>query len=171
MSESDIKQIMINGHLVGIVGLDAAIKKAAQSQPDKNDIAIQAILLSAIAADNYVPAAARNAYGQALLREFKLTQGLPVEPVAASGLTIAVLGTGCIRCSQLESDIRDILSEMGIAADLRHITEIKEIARYRVTGLPALVINDKIVAAGDIPPKSDIRRWIIEAYPTPDMKK
>ncbi|OPY88658.1 MAG: hypothetical protein A4E71_00317 [Smithella sp. PtaU1.Bin162] len=171
MSESELKRIMINGHLVGIVGLDAAIKKAVQSQSSHDDIAIQTLLLETIAADNYIPAAAYNAYGKALLREFKLVQGLPVEPAAASGLIIAVLGTGCVRCLQMESDLRDILSEMGIAADLRHVSEVQEIARYGVMGLPALVINGKIVAAGYVPPKSDIRKWIIEAYPPPDMKK
>ena len=72
--------------------------------------------------------------------------------------------SGCTRCSQLESDVRDILSEMGIAADLRHITDFKEIARYGVMNSPALVINIKVVAAGEVPPKSKIRQWITEAH-------
>jgi len=163
MSEDEIKQIMINDRLIGLVGLDAAIKQTVKSQLGKTDIEIQNILLEAVSTDNYIPVAVRSAYGRAILREFKIAQGLSVEPENRHGLTIAVLGMGCTRCSQLESDIRDILSEIGIAAALRHVTDLKEIASYGVMGSPALVINNKVVAAGEVPPKSKLRQWIIEA--------
>jgi hypothetical protein len=52
---------------------------------------------------------------------------------------------------------------MQIAADLHHITDIKEIARFGIMGAHALLINDKVVSAGDVPPKSQLRRWIAEA--------
>jgi predicted DsbA family dithiol-disulfide isomerase len=99
-----------------------------------------------------------------VLREYKIAQGLSVAQETAHVLTIAVLGMGCTRCSQLESDIRDLLSEMKIAADLQHITDIKEISRYGVLGTPALVINKKVLAVGEVPPKSKIRQWIIDAH-------
>jgi len=166
MSEGEIKQIMINDRLIGLVGLDAAIKQTVKSQLGKTDIEIQNILLEAVSTDNYIPVAVRSAYGRAILREFKIAQGLPVEPENKHGLTIAVLGMGCTRCSQLESDIRDILSEMGIATALLYVTDLKEIASYEVMGSPALVINNKVVAAGEVPPKSKLRQWIIEAQST-----
>jgi hypothetical protein len=53
---------------------------------------------------------------------------------------------------------------MKIAADLRHVTDIKEIARYKLLGSPALVINNNVVSVGEVPPKSKIRQWIIEIY-------
>jgi hypothetical protein len=53
---------------------------------------------------------------------------------------------------------------MNIAAGLRHVSDIKEIARYKLLGSPALVINNKVVSVGEVPPKSKIREWIIEAY-------
>ena len=56
-----------------------------------------------------------------------------------------ILGMGCARCSQLENDVRDLLSEMKIAANLRHVTDFKEIAHYKLLGSPALVINNKVV--------------------------
>jgi small redox-active disulfide protein 2 len=164
MSKGEIKQIMINDRLIGLVGLDAAIKQTAKSQLGKTDIEIQNILLEAVSIDNYIPVAVRSAYGRAILREFKIAQGFSVEPENRHGLTIVVLGMGCTRCTQLESDIRDVLSEMGIAADLRHVTDFKEIAGYGVMGSPALVINNKVVAAGQVPPKSKIRQWIMEAH-------
>jgi predicted DsbA family dithiol-disulfide isomerase len=52
---------------------------------------------------------------------------------------------------------------MQIAADVRHVTDIREMSRFDVLGSPALVINDRVVAVGEVPPKSLIRQWIIEA--------
>jgi len=171
MSEGEIRQIIINDRLIGIVGLDAAIEQTAKAQKGKTDIEIQNILLEAISTDNYIPSAAQAAYGRAVLREFKIAQGLSVEQETTHGLTITVLGMGCARCSQLEAEVREILSEMGIAADLRHVTDFKEISRYGVMGSPALVINNKVVVSGEVPPKSKIRQWIIEAHSAKDIKK
>ena len=166
MAEDEIRQVMIQGRLIGIVGLDDVIMKTAQTLQGSTDEEIQNSLLEAVSINNYIPATAREAYGRALLREFKIAQNLPVEQDSFNGLIIAVLGTGCARCSQLESDVRDLLSEMKITADLRHITDLKEIARYDVMGAPALVVNNKVVSVGEVPPKSKIRQWIIDACPS-----
>jgi hypothetical protein len=164
MITNEVKQIFIGPHLVGIVGLADAIKAIAADCQGHNDDDIRERLLEKIALNNYIPAAARAAYGKAVLREFKLARGLSVEPEDIACLRIAVLGMGCTRCDQLESDVRDVLSEMKIAADLQHITDIREIARFKIMGSPALVINDKVLSVGEVPPKSKIRQWIIEEY-------
>ena len=163
MPKNEIKQVMINGKLIGISGLDEAISDIAGIPSGLGDDEIQKRLLELISLNNYIPANMREAYGKAILREFKIAQGLPVASEHVSGLRIAVLGMGCARCSQLESDVRDILSEMKIAADLRHVTDFKEIASYGVMGSPALVINKKVVSVGEVPPKSKIRQWITES--------
>jgi small redox-active disulfide protein 2 len=167
MVENEIKQIMINGRLVGIVGLEEAINKITPIYKGKGDEEIKNCLLQEISTDNYVPLGAVESYGKALLREFKIAQGLPVAEESSPSLNIAVLGIGCARCNQLENDVRGLLSEMKIAANLTHITDFKEIARYGVLGSPALLINNKVVSTGEVPPKSKIRQWIIEAYNPP----
>ncbi len=164
MAKDEIKQIMINDHLVGIVGLEDIIKKIAETHRGKNDKDIKNILLSEIALNNYVPPAAQDAYGHALLREFKIAQGLLIAEEPSHGLNIAVLGMSCARCSQLEDDVRDLLSEMKIAANLHNITDLKELAHYGLLGSPALVINNKVFSVGEVPPKSKIRQWLIEDY-------
>ena len=131
--EDEVRQVMISGRLIGIVGLDDVIMKTAQTLQGSKD------------------------------KKLKIAKNLPVEQDSFDGLIIAVLGAGCTRCTQLESDVRDILSEMKITADLRHITDLKEIARYGVMGAPALVVNNKVVSVGEVPPKSKIRQWIIDA--------
>jgi len=164
MPQQEIKQVMINGRLIGISGLSEAIEKIAAIPGSGSDQEIIRGLLEFIAPSNYIPAHMQEAYGRAVLREFKLVRGLSAEPEPAGPeLKIAVLGAGCARCSQLESDVRDILSALGIAADLRPITDWKEIAGYGVMGAPALVINNKVVSVGEVPVKSSIRKWILEA--------
>jgi hypothetical protein len=166
MAKDEIKQIMINDHLVGIVGLDDILKKISETHRGKNDEEMKNILLSEIVLNNYVPPVAQDFYGHALLREFKIAQGLLVAEEPSQGLNIAVLGMSCSRCSQLEDDVRDVLSELKIAANLHHITDLKEIARYGLLGSPALIINNKVLSVGEVPPKSKISQWIIEAYNT-----
>jgi small redox-active disulfide protein 2 len=168
MTVNKIKQIAINDRLIGLIGLDDAVKMITADYEGLTDNEIQIRLLELVSVDNYIPVNARDAYGQAMLREFKMAQGLAVHPEISSGLTITILGMGCARCNQLESDIRDLLSEMKIAADLRHITDLQEIARYGVMGSPALVINNIVLSAGEVPSKAKIRQWIIEAHDPPD---
>jgi hypothetical protein len=162
MDKDNITQININGRLVGIVGLEDVITKAAAQSGDEEEI--KKYLIKEISINNYIPSSARDVYANALLREFKIANGLPVAEEPAQGLNIEIVGMGCARCDQLEKDVRDLLSEMNIAAGLRHVYDIKEIARYKLLGSPALVINNKVVSVGEVPPKSRIRQWIIEAY-------
>lgn len=128
---------------------------------DKSDTEIASLLLQAVSDQHYIPDATGDSYAQALLRQYKIEQNIPVAPEPAQGLRIYVLGQGCARCSQMENDLRDILSEMQIAADLRHITEHQENNPFRYYRAPALVINDKVVSTGSVPPKSQLRQWII----------
>ncbi|MEQ8163747.1 MAG: hypothetical protein ABRQ34_09505, partial [Smithellaceae bacterium] len=77
MSINEIKQVMINSRLIGIAGVDAAIKEVAKLQKDVGDEEIAARLFEIISLNNYIPAKMREAYQKALLREFKIDRGLP----------------------------------------------------------------------------------------------
>jgi protein-disulfide isomerase len=57
----------------------------------------------------------------------------------------------------------EVLTETRIAASVDHVRDIKEIARFGVMGTPALLINGKVMAVGNIPPRDKIRRWLTEA--------
>ena len=58
------------------------------------------------------------------------------------------------------------MAEMDLAGDLRHVTDPKEIASYGVMGVPALIINNKVVSAGVLPDKKMIRQWLADARKT-----
>lgn len=77
-------------------------------------------------------------------------------------MQIKVLGQGCARCNQLERDVINCLAEMDIAADVEKVEDIKKIMSYKVMGMPALIINDKIKASGRVPNKAELQKWIKE---------
>jgi hypothetical protein len=56
-----------------------------------------------------------------------------------------------------------LLAELQIKADLEHVRDPSQIGTYGVMAMPALVINDKVMAAGKVPPKNTLKDWLLEA--------
>ena len=77
-------------------------------------------------------------------------------------MEIRILGPGCPRCEEVMKRTIDVLTELNIAADVQKITDLKIIAEYKIMGTPGLVINGKVKCAGQIPAKSQIKKWIEE---------
>ncbi len=71
-------------------------------------------------------------------------------------MEIKILGPGCPRCTKLEELTRAAIGEMGIEADITHVTDLGEILQYPLISTPGLVINEKLVASGRIPSKAEI---------------
>ena len=116
-----------------------------------------------LAKKNYIPATAKDLYEQAFHREYKRHIGEPVADEAPEKLRIRVLGPGCPRCEKLERDIRQILAQHSLAADLEYINDPLEIANYGVLALPVLIINDKVVSSGITPSIAKLDAWICES--------
>jgi small redox-active disulfide protein 2 len=112
---------------------------------------------------NYIPDTVRGDYGRAFLREFWKFLGKPFEEEIPGGIQIKVLGPGCAQCDGLERELMQVMAETGIAADIQHIRDIKEIGEYGVMGTPALLINGKVKSVGKVPPRSKIVQWLKEA--------
>ena len=75
-------------------------------------------------------------------------------------MEIRILGTGCPRCDEVEKRTRNALSQLGIAADVQKVKDIKKIAEYGILGTPGLVIDGKIKSSGRIPSLEEIKTWI-----------
>jgi small redox-active disulfide protein 2 len=73
---------------------------------------------------------------------------------------IKVLGSGCARCNELEKRVRDALAELGIAANLDHVTDLKAISAMGVLMTPGLAIDGKVVSQGKIPSKNELKRLL-----------
>jgi len=163
MAEKDVVQIRIDGRLVGIVGLQEVLNSLSDTHADEPEEIVVRELLDRVAVLNYIPERAKTAYGRALLREFRKHLGKPVEDEPQLGLQVTILGPGCFNCDRLERQIRDVMAEMDLPGDLSHVTDPREIGRYGLMGVPAIIINGRVVSAGIVPPKNRIRQWLQEA--------
>jgi len=77
-------------------------------------------------------------------------------------MEIRILGPGCPRCHEVERRALNVLAELGLAADVQKVTDIKKIMEYSIIGTPGLVINGKVVCSGRIPRPEEIKAWIQE---------
>jgi small redox-active disulfide protein 2 len=79
---------------------------------------------------------------------------------------IEVLGPGCANCQRLEANAREAVAMAGIEAEVRHVTDYREIAARGVMSTPGLVIDGVVVSKGRVPSVGDIAEWLFEPAPT-----
>jgi glutaredoxin len=163
MTDKDITQVRIGRYSFGIVGIKQLMEDLATTHADRSDAEVSAVMLERLSKDNYIPGKVRDEYGRAFVREFRKSLGQPYNEDTEAALEVKVLGTGCPQCRALTQTLMEILTELQLPAGVDHVTDIKEIARYRVMGSPALVINGKVISVGSVPPKDRIKRWLMEA--------
>lgn len=82
--------------------------------------------------------------------------GVRIEDEPLEGLEIKVLGGGCPTCDHLVRELMTVIEETGI----EHVRDQQEISRYVVMGLPAIVINGKVVDAGPNMPRAGLKKLL-----------
>ncbi len=75
-------------------------------------------------------------------------------------MKIKILGTGCPNCQKLEANVKEVLAELKIEASLEKITEIQDIMSYGVMGMPALVLDERIVSTGRVLEVKEIKIFL-----------
>jgi CBS domain-containing protein len=158
-----VTQIRVKGNLVGIVGLQDVMEAMKDGYGKENDAVIGVEMTNRLALKNYIPDSARGNYAQALVREFRIFLGQQVPEDVPIGPEVLILGPGCALCGRLETDVRDMMAAMNLPGELIHVTDVREIGKYGLMGMPALVINKKVVSVGTTPEKRKIRQWLEEA--------
>ncbi len=78
-------------------------------------------------------------------------------------MNIKILGTGCTKCVNLETKVRELVAQNGIEAEVQKISELQDIMKYGIMSTPGLVINEKVVSFGSVPKDTQILQWIQEA--------
>lgn len=63
-------------------------------------------------------------------------------------MEIKVLGTGCAGCRALYQATLEAVDQLGIDAHVVKEEDIMKIMDYNVMSLPALVVDEKVVAKG-----------------------
>lgn len=73
---------------------------------------------------------------------------------------VEVLGSGCQKCQYVERLVREVASEAGITADIRHVTDFAEIASRGVMSTPGVVVDGVVVLAGRVPSREQVATWL-----------
>ena len=166
----DIVQVTIGERSVGIVGLKKVMEELAKSASGRTDEECREFLYGGIAGRNYIPPKMAREYKDALLRAYRIFTGEIKDESPPGGVRIQVLGPGCFNCDRMEQIVREVLAELKIPGDLSHVTDPAEIAKYGLMGVPALVINGRVVCVGTLPDRNRIKQWLLDLKASGECK-
>ncbi|MDO4749621.1 MAG: thioredoxin family protein [Eubacteriales bacterium] len=74
--------------------------------------------------------------------------------------SIKVLGAGCKNCHALLESAEAAVKAMGLPASVEFVTDMEKIAEYGVMRLPALVVNERVVAMGKVLSVRDVTKLL-----------
>jgi len=76
-------------------------------------------------------------------------------------MKIQILGSGCSNCQKLEANARQAIQELGLnGIEIEHVYDVNKMIESGVMSTPAIVIDDKVKAAGRIPDAEEIKGWL-----------
>lgn len=65
-------------------------------------------------------------------------------------MNIRILGGGCSSCKKLYENTKKVIAETKIKAEVEYITDMQKIMEYGIMKMPALIVNEKVVAMGKV---------------------
>ena len=71
-------------------------------------------------------------------------------------MLIKVLGPGCKNCTNLEKNVREALTRLGVDAEVEKVTDYADIMAHGVMSTPGLVIDGDVVSYGRVPTSTQI---------------
>ena len=69
---------------------------------------------------------------------------------------IKVLGAGCKSCHEQYENAKEAVTSMGLSVEVEYITDMQKVMEYGVMSMPALVVNEKVVAMGKVLKSADV---------------
>ena len=75
-------------------------------------------------------------------------------------MKIEIFGPGCAKCQKTEQEVTRIVSQLGIDADIEHVTDIDSIVERGVMMTPAVFIDGEKKIEGKAPKASVIESWL-----------
>jgi small redox-active disulfide protein 2 len=80
-----------------------------------------------------------------------------------NSMQILVIGPGCSRCKTLAQLTEQAVKELGIAAEINKVTDLKQIMALGVMMTPALAVNGSIKVSGKVPGIPEIKTILQQA--------
>ncbi len=78
-------------------------------------------------------------------------------------MEIKILGTGCMKCANLEKAAIEAAGAVDPSIIISKVSDINDIMDYGVMMTPALVIDEKVVSSGKVLSVEQIKKLIGEA--------
>jgi len=75
-------------------------------------------------------------------------------------MEIKVLGPGCAKCEKTVKLVKETIAETGADAKVEKVTDMMQIAGYKVFSTPAVVVDGEVKCSGKIPKKNEILSWL-----------
>lgn len=79
---------------------------------------------------------------------------------ADSITSIKVLGAGCKSCHEQYENAQKAVKAMGLSAEVEYITDMPKVMEYGVMSMPAIVVNEKVVAQGKVLKPADVEKLL-----------
>jgi small redox-active disulfide protein 2 len=78
-------------------------------------------------------------------------------------MQILVIGPGCSKCKTLAQFTEQAVKELGVAAEINKVTDLKQIMALGVMMTPAMAVNGTIKVTGKVPGIPDIKAILQQA--------
>ena len=75
---------------------------------------------------------------------------------------IKVLGAGCKSCHEQYEYAKKAVSNLGLGIEVEYITDMEKVMEYGVMSMPAIVVNDKVVAFGKVLKTAEVEKLLAD---------
>ena len=82
--------------------------------------------------------------------------GSPVNGICC----IKVLGAGCKSCHEQYENAKAAVKAMGLNLEVEYITDMEKVMGYGVMSMPAIVVNEQVVAIGKVLKAADVEKLL-----------
>ena len=73
---------------------------------------------------------------------------------------VKVLGPGCRNCQRLYAVVAEAVRELGLAVEVEKVEDLGRILSFGVMSTPALVVGGRVVVAGRVPGKDEVKKLL-----------
>jgi small redox-active disulfide protein 2 len=74
---------------------------------------------------------------------------------------IIVYGTGCAKCKQAETVVREAVAATGVVAEVEHVTDVRTIVERGIMMTPAIAVDGVMKVGGRVPALAEVKSWLI----------